>query len=315
MPEPDLKEEIRAWGLELGFTRIGFAAAEEPAGSRRLLEWLMSGFHGGMAWMARDPETRIDPQKILPGARSVVAAALNYFHPDPVPLRPGGPRISRYAWGDDYHQVMREKLRTLEGRIRAVRPGVRTRVACDTSPVMDKAWAAAAGIGWQGKNTCLISPREGSWLFLGEIFLDVRLTPDPPVEDHCGTCTACLEACPTGALTEPYLLDSRRCISYLTIEHRGPFDAEQARQVGDWLAGCDICQDVCPWNRKAPVSSENRFRPRATMADLSSEDWTSQDDAAHAERVRGTALTRIKAAEMRRNAAAVLRNHGADAGL
>lgn len=323
MDAPALRERIREWGGELGFSRVGFARAVEPAGRRRLLRWLDLGYHAGMAWMARDPESRCDPEKILPGCKTVVAVALNYFGGEPVPLVPEAPRFSRYAWGEDYHQVLGEKLRLLEARIRGARPELRSRLACDTSPVMDKAWAAAAGLGWQGKNTCLIHPEIGSWFFLGEIFLDLDLPPDPIVLDHCGSCTRCLEVCPTDALVRPYVLDAARCISYLTIEHRGEFPdaltseppaAEPAKTpsaaeaIGDWLVGCDLCQDVCPWNRKAPATEESRFRPRPGLADRSPEEWMGMSDEEYRTAVRGSAVTRIKPPDMRRNAAAVAAN-------
>jgi epoxyqueuosine reductase len=301
------KRRIREWGHELGFDRVGFAVAEEPPGSRRLLDWLSRGYQAGMGYMARDPQARLDPQKILAGARSVVVCALDYLHPGPVPLRPEAPKISRYAWGDDYHEVLGEKLRILEARIREDAPAVKSRIACDTSPVMDKAWGAAAGAGWQGKNTCLIHPDRGSWFFLGEILLDLELPPDSVIADHCGTCRRCLDACPTGALVEPYLLDARFCISYLTIEHRGEFTREQGERIRKWLVGCDICQEVCPWNHRAPVSREERFRPRAFVR-MTAEEWAGISDESYRDRVCGTAVTRIKPAAMRRNVEAVLRN-------
>jgi epoxyqueuosine reductase len=261
-----------------------------------------------MAWMARDPHARIDPERFLPGVRTVVVVALRYKHRAPPPA-PDAPRISCYAWGDDYHAVMSRRLHDFDYRIRAILgEPVRTRLACDTSPVMDKAWAAAGGIGWLGKNACLIHPREGSWLFLGEIFLDRELPPDAPLPDRCGTCRRCLDACPTGALAGPYLLDAARCISALTIEHRGDFTAWEEAAVGDWLAGCDICQDVCPWNRRAPVSAENEFAPRPALVNRLTAEWAGLNDASCRDAVQGPALTRIKPAMMRRNAQSLLQN-------
>ncbi len=305
--EPDLtptrrKQLIREWGAELGFARVAIAVAEEPSGSRRLLDWLRRELHGEMAYMARDPARRLDPQAILPGMRSCITVALPYYHSDSVPLSPKAGRVSRYAWGADYHEVMREKLEALEARIREACPGVTGRRACDTSPVMDKAWAAAAGLGWLGKNTCLIDRRLGSWFFIGEIFLDLELPPDPVVADSCGTCRRCLDVCPTGALVEPYVLDARLCISYLNLEYRGSFSPEQAGAVGDWLAGCDLCQDVCPWNSKATVSPEARFAPRLDgPAALTPEQWSEVSDETWRDLVRGSALSRIKPGQARRN--------------
>jgi epoxyqueuosine reductase len=304
----EAREAIRRAGLDLGFSLVGFASPEEPAGSRRLLDWLDLGNEGPMAWMARDPQARLDPDRFLPGVRTVVVVALRYRHPPPPPAR-AAPRVSCYAWGDDYHAVLNRRLPRLEARIRAILgEPVRTRLACDTSPVMDKAWAAAGGIGWLGKNACLIHPREGSWLFLGEIFLDREVPPDAPLPDRCGDCRRCLEACPTGALAGPYLLDARRCISSLTIEHRANFTPWEQAAVGDWLAGCDICQDVCPWNRRAPGSTEEVFAPRPALVNRSAAEWAALDDASCRDAVQGTALTRIKPAMMRRNAEAVLQN-------
>lgn len=304
----EAREAVRAAALELGFTLTGFAPAAEPAGSRRLIEWLERGYHGSMAWMARDPQARLDPERILPGARTVVVVALRYRHSAPPPSA-AAPRISCYAWGDDYHAVMGGRLRLLDVRIRALLgEPLQTRIACDTSPTMDKAWAAAGGIGWLGKNTCLIHPREGSWLFLGEIFLDRELPPDAPLPDRCGDCRRCLDACPVGALMAPRLLDARRCISGLTIEHREDFTAEECAAVGDWLAGCDVCQDVCPWNRRAPFATEDAFAPRPALVERSAAEWAVLDDAACREALRGTALMRIKPPQVRRNARSVLEN-------
>ncbi len=305
------REAIRDAGIALGFSLVGIAPAGAPAGSGRLREWLALGYEGPMAWMAREPERRLDPERILPGMRSVVVAALRYRRLEP-PRDPQAPRISCYAWGEDYHAVFGGRLRDLETRIRAILgEPLRTRLACDTSPVMDKAWAAAGGIGWLGKNTCLIHPREGSWLFLGEIFLDRDLPPDSPLPDRCGTCRRCLDACPTGALVAPYLLDARRCISCLTIEHRAEFTTWERAAIGDWLAGCDVCQDVCPWNRCAPISAVEVFEPRPELVARSAAAWAETDDASCRELFRGTALTRIKPAMARRNAAAVLENRRA----
>lgn len=302
----DWKRAILRWGRALGFDAVAVAPGTEPAGSRRLLEWVARGFHAGMGWMARDPEARTDPQRILPGVRSVVVVALNYHHPAPAPPDDQAPRISRYAWGDDYHTVVGERLRLLAALIVRHRPQTRYRIACDTSPVMDKAWAAHGGLGWIGKNTCLIHPRLGSWLFLGELFLDLDVPADPPVPDRCGTCRACLDVCPTGAFAAPSVLDSCRCISYLTIEHRGPFTRSQGEAIGDWLVGCDLCQEVCPWNRRAPVSSEASFRPRPELIGHPAGEWAAMSDERIRRVIRGTAITRVKPADLRRNAEAIV---------
>jgi epoxyqueuosine reductase len=307
--EPLTKEQIRKWGEALGFERVGFAAAAEPPNSReRLLAWLDRGHHASMAWMARDPIRRVDPEQILEGARSVIAVALVYYLPETVSSAAGLPKISRYARGDDYHEVIGAKLRRLAEQIREAAPDAGVRIACDTSPILEKAFSESAGLGWIGKNTCLIHPRLGSWFFLGEIFTTIPFPPDPRVTDLCGTCTRCLEACPTGAFPEPYVLDSNRCISYRNIEHRGPHPEPWRTEMGEWLVGCDICQEVCPWNRKAPTSREERFAPRLELTGTRAEEWEAMDDADYRRRVKGTAITRIKPADMRRNAALVREN-------
>ena len=309
MSEPLTKEQIRQWGEALGFERVGFAPAIEPASSRdRLLTWLDRGYHASRAWMGRDPLRRVDPEQILEGARSVIAVALVYQAPEPVPAATGLPKISRYARGDDYHEVIGAKLRRLAEQIREAVPDARIRVGCDTSPILEKAFAESAGLGWIGKNTCLLHPRLGSWFFLGEIFTTIPFPPDPRITDLCGSCTRCLDACPTGAFPEPYVLDSNRCISYRNIEHRGPHPDSWRTEMGEWLVGCDICQEVCPWNRKAPTSREGRFAPRLELTGARAEEWEQMEDAEYRERVRGTAITRIKPADMRRNAALVREN-------
>ncbi|MBK8231355.1 MAG: tRNA epoxyqueuosine(34) reductase QueG [Candidatus Eisenbacteria bacterium] len=307
------RDWIRSRGLEIGFTSVGIAAAREPDAAReRLLSWLLRGDHAGMAWMAREPERRADPEAILPGCRAVISVSLQYHHPDPVPLAPGLPKVSRYAWGDDYHQVVGEKLHALLAEVQRLRPDVRSRIACDTSPVMDKAFAAAAGLGWIGKNTCLIHPRQGSWFFLGSLFVDLEIASDPPVRDLCGSCRRCLDACPTGAFPAPYQLDARRCIAYWNIEHRGDLPEPWPAAIGEWMVGCDICQDVCPWNRKALPSTEPRFRPRPGLADLPAVRWLEFDDAEIRRRIRPTAVSRIKPPDLRRNARQVERNRSAN---
>ncbi len=261
-----------------------------------------------MAWLARDPERRVDPEAILPGCRSVVVVTLQYLRSEPVPLRPGLPKVSRYAWGDDYHEILGEKLERLRELVVRARPDARVRIACDTSPIAEKSFAAAAGVGWLGKNACLIHPRQGSWFFLGELFLDFELPPDAPIRDMCGSCRRCLDACPTDAFPEPYVLDARRCISYWTIEHRGVMPEPWPSAIGEWLVGCDICQDVCPWNRKAPLSNEERFRPRPQLAERTAAAWLAAEEGDIRTDLRGTAVTRIKPADLKRNASHVESN-------
>jgi len=221
----DLTARVKRKARELGFTGVGIAeaAALEEEGAH-LREWLDRGYHASMAWMARNTERRTDPRNILPGARSVVVVALNYYDDTPRPVEGRTGKISRYAWGDDYHDVMGEKLGALRLWLTGLRPGTEARLYVDTGPVMEKAWAARAGVGWLGKHANVITRDVGSWVFLGEILTTLALEPDAPALDRCGTCTRCIAACPTGAIVEPYVVDSNRCLSYLTIEHRGAID-------------------------------------------------------------------------------------------
>lgn len=264
MSDPrSLTELIKRKGLELGFSKIGIARAEvleeEGAGLR---EWLARGYAGTMSWMEKNPEKRVDVMKIVPNALSVVSLACNYYTPIQHSKSKENGKISRYAWGDDYHQVLLPRIQELVACIKHEQPGLQAAFYVDTGPVMEKAWAVRAGIGWLGKHTNVISREFGSWLFLGEIILDAPLEYDHQIEDFCGSCTACIEACPTGAIVEPYVLDSNRCISYLTIEHKGDIPGALKPRLENWAFGCDICQDVCPWNSFQQVTKEPGFLPR-----------------------------------------------------
>jgi epoxyqueuosine reductase len=234
---------------------------------KRLLEWLEHGYHGTMAWMAREPARRADPRQVLPGCRSIISVAMNYYTGDRAEERPGHGRIARYAWGQDYHEVIGQRLSQLEARIKALAPEAKTRSYVDTGPVMEKAWAQKAGLGWIGKHGNLVSTEFGSWLLLGEILTTLELEPDEPGTDLCGSCSLCIRVCPTGAIVEPYVLNARRCISYLTIELRDTADAitpDLARAMGNRIFGCDDCLDVCPYNVHAQITKESTFRPTAT---------------------------------------------------
>ena len=301
---PTLSEKVKARAIEVGFHKVGIARAEAllPEGAR-LLEWLERSYHGEMAWLEREPEKRRDPRLILPNAKSVVCVAMNYY----TPVEHDAPgKISRYAWGDDYHDILKEKLRTLLEWILVELPGASGKICVDTAPVMEKAWAVRAGIGWLGKHSNVITQDLGSWVFLGEILLDVELEPDPPAVDHCGSCTACIDACPTGAITEPFVVDSNRCISYATIELRSDeLPADIADNLNGWLYGCDICQDVCPWNRFEKPTEESRFAPRRGETSLDLEAVETLTPEAYAERFRKSAIKRTKLAGLKRNAAAL----------
>jgi epoxyqueuosine reductase len=306
-PMTNLTRQIKSRALELGFASVGIARAESltKEGSR-LREWLNRGYQGTMDWMAETVEKRVDPRSIVPDAQSVVCVAMNYYTDFRHSREDSLGKISRYAWGDDYHAIVTERLRQLLGYVLEQVPGANGKLYVDTGPVMDKAWAVRAGVGWLGKHTNVITKESGSWVFLGEIILDVALDYDEPIADFCGSCTACIDACPTTAITEAYVLDSNKCISYLTIEHRGPISTEVASHFENWVYGCDICQDVCPWNRFQQPSTESAFEPRewnlapvlTELATISQERFTEQ--------YRKSAMKRTKRDGLIRNAQAVL---------
>lgn len=269
-----LSETIKREARALGFHAVGISRIEETSDTPpallplslhiRLVEWLRRGYHGTMAWMARDPARRADPRQVLPGCRSVISVGMNYYTEHLADERPGRGRVARYAWGKDYHHVLRERLDQLAVHIRTLAPEAETRCYVDTGPMMEKAWAQRAGLGWIGKHSNLVSPQFGSWLLLGEILTTLNLDQDEPGTDLCGSCTLCLRACPTGAITEPYVVDARRCISYLTIEL--PRSGEEVpeeldRKLGNRIFGCDDCLDVCPYNMNATPTDEEAFQP------------------------------------------------------
>lgn len=298
---------IKFKALELGFSSIGIARADElEQEGIHLREWLHRGYHASMEWMNRDVEKRIDPSQIVPNAKSVLCVAMNYYSATNHSTESATGKISRYAWGDDYHFVVTERLKQLFEYIQSLQPEIHGRYYVDAGPVMEKAWAVRAGIGWMGKHTNVISKEFGSWMFLGEIILDIELEYDTPMEDFCGTCTACIDACPTQAITEPYVLDANKCISYLTIEHRGDLPAGIAQHFDRWVYGCDICQDVCPWNRFAKETKEHAFVPRkeniapklTELRDISQEEFSR--------RFRHSPIKRTKHSGLTRNAAAIL---------
>ncbi len=262
-----------------------------------------------MHWLARRREQRTDPRTYYPPVATVVSLAMNYYTKPPE-LPPGNYRWSNYAWGDDYHRLIKKRLKVMLVELAAAYPGVQGLACVDTSPVMETTWAQLAGLGWQGKHTNLITRELGSWVFLAELLLDVALEPDPPFEeDLCGSCTACLVACPTGALDQPYQLDARRCISYLTIEHQEPFTDEQSEGVGDWLYGCDICQEVCPWNHRfAQPTPEPAFRAREFISSYDPDRWRQVDEAEWDRLLRGSAARRPGYEGFRRNLRAVTAN-------
>lgn len=301
-------EKIRQKALEIGISKVGIVGAEPlSAEGEHLRSWLEQGLHGEMAWMEREPEKRSDPRVLFPPTKSVIVAAVNYFTPHEHIDAASVGKISRYAWGDDYHEIVKAKLGQLLEWIKAEQPGADGKVCVDTSPIMDKAWAVRAGLGWIGKHSNVITQEFGSWVFLGEILLNIELEYDTDlVPDHCGTCTMCLDACPTSAIVEPYVVDSRKCISYATIELRSDeLPPEISENLEGWIYGCDICQDVCPWNRFEKPTQETRFEPRdgETSLDLASVD--SMEHEEYVVRFRGSPIKRTKLAGLKRNAAAL----------
>jgi epoxyqueuosine reductase len=306
-----LSARIRQKAAELGISKIGFARAESltPDGER-FFEWLERDHHGEMAWLEREPEKRVDPRLIFPEAKSVISVAVNYYTPYEHPNEISSGKISRYAWGDDYHDVVKEKLRGLLDWITVEYPGASGKICVDTAPVMEKAWAERAGLGWIGKHSNLITTELGSWVFLGEILLNLELEYDEPMNDHCGSCTACIDACPTDAIVEPYVVNSNKCISYATIELRSdevPDDI--AENLNGWVYGCDICQDVCPWNRFEKPTDEDRFSPRLSETSLDLNVVELFTPETYAERFRKSAMKRTKLAGLKRNAMSLRKNY------
>lgn len=298
-----LKELIRREAVRLGFDLVGFARADrtEPEGPR-LSEWLSKRYNASMAWMERTEGKRRDPALVLPGVRTIVSLGVNYYTPHGHSNEPGTGKISRYAWGDDYHHPIAAGLDKLLEKVTSADPSVSGKVYSDTGPVLEKAWAQRAGLGWQGKHTNLISREFGSWLFLGEILLTADIEPDLPETDQCGQCTLCIEACPTQAIVEPYVLDAGRCISYLTIEHRGEIDLSLAEDFEGWLYGCDVCQDVCPWNARPVPSTWEDFLPRPGNVDRDLEGVLAMNASEFSETFRKSPVKRAGHAGLRRNA-------------
>jgi len=310
---PELTRALKAQAAALGFDKVAIAAAAPLTRDRAALAaWLRGDRHATMAWMARDPDKRSDPEAMLPGCRSVVALALNYGPGEAVPAsRAERARVARYAQGRDYHKVMGRKLKELAAWL-TTESGAVSRTFVDTGPVLERAWAERAGLGWIGKNANLLTRDLGSWILLGEVLTCATLTADAgPHEDFCGTCTACLDACPTKAIESPGVVDSNACISYWTIEHRGAIPEPRREGLGDWIFGCDVCQDVCPWNASfAKPAEDDPFSHREDLSGLDPVDILGLDEAAFRSRYSGTSLMRARFDGMRRNACIVLGNRG-----
>ncbi len=301
-----LGASVRDRARELGFDRVTIGPAGPPARARAFEAWLAAGYAGSMDYLERGRAERLEPERLLAGCRSVITVALSYARPG---RERGWAGVARYARGRDYHEVMRPRLLALADFVReAAGDGVACRAAVDTSAILERDVAARAGLGWVGKNTNLLASGLGSYFFIGMVLTTAALEPDAEQPDRCGTCTACLDACPTGAFPAPYVLDARRCIAYLTIEHRGDIAEELRAGVGEWLFGCDVCQEVCPWNRKVPPAREAAPAPAGPLGEP--EELLALDADAFRARFRHTPLWRARRAGLLRNAAIVLGNRG-----
>lgn len=304
----ELKRAIADKARAVGFDKVGFARAQLHEQSARLAEWLRRGYHGEMRWMERNPERRTDAGRILPNAQTLVCCALNYYQGPPEPVSGAGV-ISSYARGKDYHEVLQQKLEDVADFVETI-CDVPTKLYVDTGPVLEKPYAVAAGLGWMGKHSNLISQDGSSWFFLGEILVPLELPVDTPVHERCGTCTRCIEACPTRAIVEPYVVDSRLCISYLTIELRESIPRELRRGIGERIYGCDDCQDVCPWNRFAKKSDEEAFFPREPLASMDLIAMLRMSREQFMDATRGSAIRRARYPGFLRNVAVALGNRG-----
>lgn len=292
-----IKREAKALGfLSCGIAKAGFLEEEAP----KLEEWLRQGRHGQMKYMENHFDKRLNPTLLVPGAKSVITLLFNYYSEEKQ-QDASAPKISQYAYGEDYHHVIKQKLRQLLERLRDNIGAIEGRVFVDSAPVMDKAWAQKAGLGWVGKNTNLIAKSTGSFFFIAEIISDLDLPADLPVADHCGSCTACIDACPTDALTAPYEIDGSKCISYATIELKEAIPTHFQGKMDGWMFGCDVCQDVCPWNRFARPSDEPAFRPSAELLEMNQRDWEELTEETFRRVFKKSAVKRTKFQGLQRN--------------
>jgi len=291
----DLTARLKAEARQLGFALAGATAAVMPPRIGALQRWLADGFAGAMEYIPRRAAAYQHPKHVLEGVRSLLMLAMPYRTEDPNEPAPGQGQIARYAWGADYHEVIRERLHALADFHRELTPGAEVRGVVDTAPLLEREFAELAGLGWVGKNTLLLNRQFGSWFVLAALLTSEKLVPDKPVTTgHCGTCRACIDACPTGAIVEPYRLDARKCISYLTIELREPIPPEQRESLGPRIFGCDICQDVCPFNRRVTPTADRAFQPRPDSNPIGLAELLHMDEAAFAERFQGSAILRAK---------------------
>jgi epoxyqueuosine reductase len=293
-----IKAEAKRLGFMFcGIAKAGFLEQEAP----RLENWLKQNMHGEMQYMENYFDKRLDPRLLVDGAKSVVSLALNYYT-DNKQTDPSAPKISKYAYGADYHDVIKDKLRQLLDFIRQEIGEVDGRAFVDSAPVLDKAWAKKAGLGWVGKNTNLINKQAGSFFFLAELIIDLDLEYDiPPTADHCGTCTRCIDACPTEAIVAPYVVDGSRCISYLTIELKNESPTQFKDKMDGWMFGCDVCQDVCPWNKFSTLTQEPAFTPHPELLDMQQRDWEEITEEVYRKVFKGSAVKRTKFGGLKRN--------------
>jgi epoxyqueuosine reductase len=306
-----MKSRIRDFAKQCGFDMCQFGLAGPAPHSAEYYRWLQSGAHGEMAWLARDPIRRSNPSLVLPGAKSIVLLAKNYFQGPPSRKHPG--RIARYAWGSDYHDLMLAAMRPIDALLSDL--GGRQKCYVDTGPILERDFAAESGLAWQGKSTMCLNERLGTWFFIGAILTSLELEPDRPVKNRCGSCTRCIDACPTGAIVEPHRLDARRCISYLTIENKGPIPIEFRAPIGDRIYGCDDCLEVCPWNRFAEQSNEAKFRLPQQVQRLTLRELASLGEVEFRTLFRRSPIKRIKRARFVRNVCVALGNVGTEEDL
>ena len=301
MKSNNYKQLITDKATELGFFYCGFSKAdflEEEA--PRLENWLNLNYQGKMSYMANYFDKRLDPRLLVDDAKTVVSLLLNYY-PEKK-QHPESPKISKYAYGEDYHTVIKDKLKELIQFLKENIGDVNGRAFVDSAPVMDKVWAEKSGLGWIGKNSNLIHPKEGSFFFIAELILDIEIEPDGPMKDYCGTCTRCIDACPTGAIVQPYVVDGSKCISYLTIELKDELLPNEFKgKMDNWMFGCDICQDVCPWNRFSKITQEQRFKPNPLLLELKSNDWKELNEEVFNQLFKHSAVKRTKFTGLHRN--------------
>ena len=298
----DPKQFIKNAATDLGFLSIGFAKAEfmEPE-ARRLENWLNQDYHGEMSYMSNHFDKRVDPTKLVAGAKTVISLAYNYYTPDKQSY-PESPKLSMYAYGADYHKVVKDKLFLLIGAIRDKVGAVEGRCFVDSAPVLERDWARRSGLGWIGKHTLLLSKKKGSYFFLAELIIDLEMEPDSPVSDHCGSCTKCIDACPTDAISASgYVIDATKCISYLTIELRDEIPKEFENQMEGWMFGCDICQDVCPWNRFSERHQEPAFEPHEDLLEMKPKDWEEITEEVFRKVFKKSPVKRTKYTGLKRN--------------